>query len=83
MSDSGLIINPQWPYIGASPDGIVDCKCCTKRVFEIKCPYSHCGETIEFAASHDANFCLKTDDNGVLYLDPKHLLSSPDSNVCV
>ena len=26
--DTRLVINPQWPFIAASPDGIVDCKCC-------------------------------------------------------
>lgn len=26
------------PYIGASPDALVDCQCCEKRVLEVKCP---------------------------------------------
>ena len=26
ISDSGLNIDPRWPYLVASPDGIVDCK---------------------------------------------------------
>ena len=25
VQDSGLIINPMWPFIGASPDGVVSC----------------------------------------------------------
>ena len=25
---SGLVIDPQWPFIGASPDGVVECGCC-------------------------------------------------------
>ena len=37
--DSGLVINPQWPFIGASPDGLIDCSCCGRGVLEIKCPY--------------------------------------------
>ena len=33
---SGLIVNPKWPWLGCSPDGIVDgCK-----GIEVKCPYS-------------------------------------------
>ena len=32
VTDSGLVINPQWPYMGASPDGIIECKCCGKGV---------------------------------------------------
>jgi len=35
VTDSGLVINTQWPYIGASPDGIVECKCHGKGVLEI------------------------------------------------
>ena len=41
VADSGLVINPQWPFVAATSDGIVDCKCCGKGVLEIKCPYSH------------------------------------------
>ena len=25
MSNSGLVLNPEWPHLGASPDGIVNC----------------------------------------------------------
>ena len=35
IKTSGLIINPCWPYIGASPDGIVECSCCGVRCLEI------------------------------------------------
>ncbi|KXJ06371.1 hypothetical protein AC249_AIPGENE12226 [Exaiptasia diaphana] len=28
------------PYIGASPDGLLSCKCCGQSVVEIKCPFS-------------------------------------------
>ena len=41
-----MIINPNYPYIGASPDAIVECKCCGIRCLEIKCPYSHRGDSI-------------------------------------
>lgn len=40
LSTSGLVINPNCPYIGASPDGIINCDCCGKGCLEIKCPYS-------------------------------------------
>ena len=71
VTDSGIVINPKWPFIGASPDGIVDCYCCGKGVLEIKYPYSHRHESIEAAASNDPNFCLKKDED-LLYLDHKH-----------
>ena len=35
VSDSGLTLNPQWPHLGASPDGVLNCQCCPKRVVEI------------------------------------------------
>ena len=28
MKTSRLIINPCWPHMGASPDGIDECSCC-------------------------------------------------------
>ncbi len=36
VSDSGLTINPKWPFLGASPDGVVNCYCCNRGVVEIK-----------------------------------------------
>ena len=41
LSESGLVINPKWPYVGASPDGFISCHYCGKGVLEIKCPYNH------------------------------------------
>lgn len=37
---SGLVINPEFPHMGASPDGVVSCTCCGKGIVEIKCPWS-------------------------------------------
>lgn len=56
--ENGLFINPKWPHIGASPDGIVKCDCCGKRVLEVKCPYSHREDSIEQAVDSDGQFCL-------------------------
>jgi len=72
VSNSGLVINPQWPYIGASPDGIVECDCCGKGVLEIKCPYSHRGENILSAVTTDKQFCLIKNVDGSLHLDHGH-----------
>ena len=41
-----LFINPLWPFIGASPDGILNCEYCSTGVLEIKCPYCHRDESI-------------------------------------
>ena len=34
--DSGLWINKDFPFLGASPDGIVSCDCCGIGLCEIK-----------------------------------------------
>ncbi|KTF83715.1 hypothetical protein cypCar_00026959, partial [Cyprinus carpio] len=34
--DSGLWLNPKWPYMGSSPDGIVACDCHGTGICEIK-----------------------------------------------
>nr|CAH7742876.1 unnamed protein product [Callosobruchus chinensis] len=35
----GLVIQPTWPQLGASPDALVSCSCCGNGCVEIKCPY--------------------------------------------
>ena len=39
-------ISSSYPYINASPNLIVKCKCCGKRCLEIKYPYSQWGDFI-------------------------------------
>ncbi|CAC5403234.1 unnamed protein product [Mytilus coruscus] len=64
--DSGLLINPKYPFMGASPDGRVSCDCCGDILVEIKCPY--CQRTAEISDEVD---CLKITD-GSLHLDKGH-----------
>ena len=71
VTESGLFINPLWPFIGASPDGIVNCDCCPKGVLEIKCPYCHQNESIISATVNDKKFCLREEDE-MLRLDCSH-----------
>ena len=71
IADSRLVINPQWPFIAASPDGVVDCKCCENVVLEIKCPYVHRNDSIEVAVSNDRNFCLEVHED-TLHLNRNH-----------
>ena len=40
ITKSGLIIDPIYPFMGASPDGLVSCTCCGHGVLEVKCPFS-------------------------------------------
>ena len=39
LYSSGLFVCPQMPFIAASPDRIMSCKCCPRYGIEIKCPY--------------------------------------------
>ena len=36
-SESGLILNRDYPRLGASPDGLAQCDCCGQGCLEIKC----------------------------------------------
>lgn len=39
VSDSGFFIDPNFPFLGASPDGLVHCTCCGEGICEIKVRY--------------------------------------------
>ena len=39
-SPAGLVINPSFPHLGATPDGFIQCNCCGKGIIEVKCPFS-------------------------------------------
>ena len=58
VSDSGLVISKELPFIAASPDGIVQCDCCGSGLVEVKCPYTHRGTPLD-SASQDKKFCLE------------------------
>ena len=34
---AGLHVNPSYPHLGTTPDGVLNCDCCGKGVLEIKC----------------------------------------------
>ena len=71
VCDPGLLINHNWPFIGASPDGIIFCERCGKGTLEIKCPYCHKGENITSAVS-DSQFFLQKSSDGTLHLKHQH-----------
>lgn len=64
VSKAGFLISRDRPYLGASPDGFVNCSCCGKGVIEIKCPYKYKDLNMKDVISDDsfylsANFHLK------------------------
>jgi len=66
----GTMINKKFPFLGASPDGIVNCSCHGKHLVEVKCPYRCCTKGLQEAAK-DPSFFLK-DNEGTLGLDTSH-----------
>ncbi|XP_047140341.1 uncharacterized protein LOC124815619 [Hydra vulgaris] len=41
LETTGIHIQASYPYLGASPDGIIQCTCHNKGLVEIKCPYKY------------------------------------------
>ena len=69
VDDVGLTLNPEWPHIGASPDGRVSCSCCGSGVIEVKCPYSQRNSS----NVEDKTFCLVMQSDGAaLQLNRSH-----------
>ena len=58
----GLCLHPEYPHLGATPDGFVSCNCCGEGLVEIKCPYK-CRDVI-LSSIDDTSFYLKTDGIG-------------------
>ncbi|CAG2230969.1 unnamed protein product [Mytilus edulis] len=57
---SGFVIDNNSPYLGCSPDGLLECKCCGQGCLEIKCPYKFSEETpINAACLDKTNFHRK------------------------
>lgn len=67
-----LFINPAYPHVGATPDGIITCTCCSDMgVQEVKCPYS-CYDKSFLEATNDSNFYLKMKSDGGMALSTTH-----------
>ena len=64
--ECGLMINPTYPFLGATPDGKATCDCCDPVLVEIKCPFCQRDENITSAVD-----CLKEQD-GEISLDKDH-----------
>ncbi|XP_035981353.1 uncharacterized protein LOC118556891 [Fundulus heteroclitus] len=72
VTQCGFFVNPKFPEVGASPDGLVHCICCGRGCIEIKCSYKYRDLTvIEACNSSDRNFCLELQE-GEMRLKPQH-----------
>lgn len=57
ITKSGLLLEMSHPFLGASPDSVVKCKCHGTICVEIKCSFKHRSSTLEEMLS-DKDFCL-------------------------
>jgi len=57
VSECGLLVCENMPYLGASPDGLVECSCCGMGVLEVKCPFKYRYQSPVMAAK-DTDFYL-------------------------
>ena len=64
ISDTGVNIHPDIPYLAGSPDGLIKCKCHGMGVLEVKNPYTHRLKTIADYAMQSGS-CLVNDDHGI------------------
>jgi hypothetical protein len=72
-SDSGFFIHPDHPYLGASPDALVNCLCCGEGICEIKCcPHCHRNDKIDESVN-DRSFCLMRNEDGSYQLKRDHI----------
>ena len=60
LEECGVFISPFYCWLGASPDGMIDCSCCGKGTLEIKCPYTKRHDEI-LQTTCDPAFCLNFD----------------------
>ena len=63
MKSCGFVINPKWPWLGCSPDGIIIENGSPAGCIEVKCPYSKRDCSIKEAALTDKSFFMKVLEN--------------------
>lgn len=67
----GLVVNNDFAFLGASPDGIV-CDNGKSGIVEVKCPYSARDMSLLEACNNNKIAYLKKTDTGKLSLDKRH-----------
>lgn len=79
IESTGLLVNPKYPYLGASIDGLVICEDCGTGLIEVRCPYgSERSEAPWRPMLHVPMECWKNDNficterNGEFFLKEHH-----------
>ena len=68
IQDTGLHINAEFPYLGPSPDGLIQCDCHGKGVLKIECPHNYRYGIKNW--QQDKTFCI--DENYQIKVDHKY-----------
>ena len=72
ISLCGFCVSAKYPFLGASPDALIDCKCCGKGVVEVKCPLCAQESSLTEAARGIQSFCLQECSDGKYELKHVH-----------
>ena len=72
ISLCGFYISAKYPFLGASPDALIECKCCGQGVVEVKCPLCAQESSLAEAASGIQSFCLQECSEGKYELKHEH-----------
>lgn len=56
IKECGLVIDPMFPFLGATPDGLVTCACCGNGTLEVKCPFSCRKKELKGVAEENSRF---------------------------
>lgn len=71
IEESGFFISTEYGFLGATPDGLVSCKCCGNGVIEIKCPFCQRDKDLT-ECMKNKNFCLESTPDGKHQLKGNH-----------
>ena len=81
---TGLHVMKEKPFLGASPDGLISCKCHGEGVLEIKCPFKY-KEGLD-GRMHDRNFPISPDSQMVkghaYYFQVQHQMMVTGRSYC-
>ena len=73
IQSCGFIVDQESPFLGASPDGLVECTCCGCGVLEVKCPFrAKEAYSLEQVAEEHKDFCLQLFPSKTLKLSRNH-----------
>ena len=72
ITSCGFYVSVKYPFLGASPDALIDCKCCGQGVVKVNCPLCAWESSLTEAARGSQNFCLQQCSDGKYELKHEH-----------